>query len=346
MKNKIIVIDKSRLPTNKEKSMDILFDYFSDHEIEITESHTHYYLELNRSDFLYCENVENGLKGFGINKKDVIGYYIIAQQNFFCLLESWIPYGWSKFMSETQFIPDSLTIIHLDDHTDLMSPKISADNDRWKDMLTGEIVNFSEPESIKKAVQSGAITVGSMMTPLIHYIRNVDVFHLMQNAETVSRYIQKSTNPDTLICPEEKRMSINFTCKPDNKGVESNIYLKTSHFSEIIKSIRPKTDIFLHIDMDYFNNRFNGSTDWANHPLKHNPQLDKQKENMKIFCQNISKAGLTGRIKHVSIGISPSFYPSEYWKEGTAYLLNRFDSIGLKVATLEKKLKLNEANLL
>jgi len=185
-----------------------------------------------------------------------------------------------------------------------------------------------------------------MMTPLIHYIENADVFHLMQNVETVSRYIEKATHPDSLIGPEQKKMSINLTDTPKSKGVKNSIYLKTSHLSEIIKSIQPETDIFLHVDMDFFNNRFNGSTDWANSSLKHNPNIDKQKEVMRVFCQNIFEAGLTSRIKHVSIGISPSFYPAEYWKEGTACLLRGFDSIGLKVAALIKKLKLNKENVL
>jgi len=346
MQSKIITIDKKLLPSDEEKSMDVIFDYFPDHEIEITDTPTHYHLELNRSDFLYCENVENGLKCFGINKKEVRYFYLMGQRSFFCLLESWIPYGWSKFMAETQYFPDSLTIIHLDDHTDLMSPKISANHGGWKDMLTGETVNFSEPESIKMAIESGAITVGSMMTPLIHHIGKVDVFHLMQNVETVSRYFEKAKQPDRLIDPKQKIISINFTDKSNNKSVKNNIYLKTSYFSEIIKRIQPDTDIFLHIDMDYFNNRFNGSTDWANYPVKHNLSLDKQKMVMRVFCRNIFEAGLISRIKHVCIGISPSFYPSEYWKEGTACLLRELDSVGLKVADLTKELNLNEENVL
>lgn len=346
MQSKIIEIDKKRLPPDEESSMDVIFDYFPDHEIRISETPTHYHLELKRSNFLYCENVEKGLKALGINKEDVGSFYIEGQQSFFCLLESWIAYGWSKFMSETRYRPDNLTIIHLDDHTDLMSPQISVDNGRCIDMLTRNIVSFSDPESVKNAVQSGAITVGSMMTPLIHYIENVDVLHLMQQVESTSRYINKSTDPDTILDPRQKRISINFTDGPANKREKNNIYLKTPHFSEIIQNINPETDIFLHIDMDYFNNRFNGSTDWVNYPLKHNLSIDEQKEAMGVFCRKISKAGVISRIKHVSIGVSPSFYPSEYWKEGMTCLLRELNSVGLKVTDLINQLNLKEENVL
>lgn len=341
MQNRIIEIHKNQLPSNEEESMDVIFDYFSDHEIEIIDTPTHYRLELNRSDFLYCENVEKGLKDFGINKSAVRDFHVMGQKSFFCLLESWIPYGWSKFITKTQYLPDSLTVIHLDDHTDLMSPKISVTHNKWKDMLTGENISFSEPDSIKMAIESGAITVGSMMTPLIHHIGNVDVFHLMQNVDTVFQYLEKGKHSDTLIDPSQKRISINFIDTSYNKNIKSNIYLKTSHLSEIIKNIKPEAEIFLHIDMDYFNNRFNGSTDWANYPLKHNLSLNEQKMVMSNFCYNILDVGLVSRIKHISIGISPSFYPAEFWKEGTVFLLRELNSIGLEVADLIKQLNLN-----
>jgi hypothetical protein len=340
MQNKIIMVDKNLLPANEEIGMDVIFDYFPDHEIEITETPTHYHLELNRSDFLYCENVEKGLRDFGIDKNEVRYFHILGQKSFFCLLESWIPFGWSKFITETQYLPEKLSLIHLDDHTDLMSPKISITNNRWTDMLTRKSVSFSEPDSIRMAIESGAITVGSMMTPLIHHIRNVDVFHLMQNVDTVVQCLEKDKHPDTLIDPSQKRISINFLENSYNKSMKSNIYLKTSHLSEIIKNIKPEAEIFLHIDMDYFNNRYNGSTDWANYSLKYNLSLDEQKIVMRIFCQKILDAGLVSRIKHVSIGVSPSFYPAEFWKEGTIFLLSELDSIGLEVSDLMKQLNL------
>ncbi|EIW19583.1 MULTISPECIES: hypothetical protein [Pelosinus] len=341
MKSKIIEIDKNFLPVDEKVSMDIIFDYFSDQEIEIEETNAHYRLRITRSDFLYCENMENSLKGLGINKKKVKDFRIVEQNSIFCLLESWIPYGWSKFIAENSKLTDNLTIIHLDDHADLMSPRISVNNGKWKDMLTGDEVSFSEPESIKKAIQSGAITIGSMMTPLIHYIKNVNLFHFKQNVDSISRYIEKTTELDSLFCLGKKRLAVKLVTRPKNLRERNNTYLRTSRLSELIENIKPNTDIFLHIDMDFFNNRFNGSTDWRIFAAKNNLNMDKQKEIMDDLCRQIFEAGLGSRIKHVSIGISPSFYPCEYWKEGVSYLLCRLHSVGVKVGELMKKLKLN-----
>jgi hypothetical protein len=330
---KKISIDKKNLPSNKEVSMNIIFQHFSNHEIEITETPKHYYLVLTRSPFLYCENTIEGLDLLTLEEQDVLSYFLLGSNNIFSLLESWIPYGWSLFFLKENKAPRNLTIIHLDDHADLMSPHISVDvKGNWKDMFTGECISFSDSESIKKAIESGAITLGSIVTLLVHYVENVTVLHLKQNDKTILRYIKKDTEIDKLISPSgQKRMSVTLTKINPYLGNENNcLYLKTSNINRIIKNIPNDTDIFLHIDMDFFNNRFNGSNDWEQR-LNHNPDLEQQKMVIKSFCKAISRSNIVNRVIHVSIGVSPSFYPSEYWKDGVTYLLNELKKIELNI---------------
>ncbi len=330
-----IKVDKKNLPLNEEKRMDLIFNHFSDHEIEITETSSHYHLELKRSSFLYCENRIDKLKLFGIEEKDVIDFFIMNNNSIFCLLESWIPYGWSVFFNQQKTIFEALTIIHLDDHADLMPPKISIHKGEWKDMLTNEVVKFSDPKSIKKAIKSGAITLGSIMTILVHCVQNINILHLKQNSKPLVRYIKKSFQMDKLITPNQRRLSVDLTNFP--KGNEQkNKYLKTSSIDDIIQSIPAKTDIFLHIDMDFFNNRFNGSNDYKKEG-HHNPYLKTQKKLMNKFFNALSDTpNVINRIKHVSIGLSPSFYPAEYWEEGLKCLLKKLDSINLKTVNFSK----------
>jgi len=122
-----------------------------------------------------------------------------------------------------------------------------------------------------------------------------------------------------------------------------NMYLRTAEIREITESIKPETDIFLHVDMDYFNNRYNGSNEWRSHAVRHDQALDRQKEAIEKICHHLLVAGLVGRIKHVSIGISPSFYPAEFWQEGTSYLLKQLATLGLSVTDLMELIASNDS---
>lgn len=323
-----VSINKGNLPKDREAAINMIYYHFSNHKIDLTESSDYFHLELNRSTFMYCENTTKKLEIFGINEKDVLNYFILEPKGIFCLLESWIPLGWSYFFSITNKVPKNLTVIHLDDHSDLMAPQISVDDKgNWNDMFTGRKINFTAPESIKKAIESGAITLGSILTILVHYIENLNILHFKQNSETILRYIGKMTENEGLITTEQKRMSVATTRNPKQNAGK---YLRTSDIYKIIQNIPDEDEIFLHIDMDFFNNRFNGSSDWKQR-LKHDPNLEQQKKIIKSFCIAISKPKILNRIVHVSIGVSPSFYPSEYWKEGITYLLSELENIQLNM---------------
>lgn len=319
--------------------MDIIHGYFCNHDVvAVTETPTHYRVTLARCNFTYCENMGEGLQWLGINAEDVGLFHISGRNSFLCLLESWIPYAWSRFLAEAERLAEDLAIIHVDDHTDLMSPEISSDNGKWKDMFTGEAVWFSDPESVRKAVMSGAITLGSMMTPLIHHVDKADVYHMIQDVESALYGIRRTMNPDSLLDPEQQRIAVELNNTTGLEHSDGSIYLRTSRFSDVSKRIGPDADVFLHVDMDYFNNRFNGSTDWMDRSSKRDPSITSQKRTMRCFSQHLLESGLVGRIRHTSIGISPSFYPSEFWQEGIHCLLAEFDGIGLDVTDLIEQL--------
>lgn len=332
MQPRCIKVDKKVLPHDEHAALELLFDYFSDFVLDIEEAKDHYLLQLVRSSFAYCEDLSRGLNWLRLRHKDIADFHVVGGKSFLCLLESWIPYGWSSFMACSLHLPRGLTVIHLDDHTDLMSPKICTSGGNWTDLFTGDAVDFSAPESIRNAVESGAITLGSMLTPLIHYLDRVDIIHIKQNSQRTKRSIEKTTRPDSIIDPTKERLCINLLEEPVNTPKSAGTYLATPSLANALQEIRAEDDLFLHVDMDFFNNRYDGSTSWEGEPVRHDPDLLAQTSAIKEFCQCLCSADLIHRIAHVSIGLSPSFYPAEYWEDGVLCLLNEFEAMNLEVS--------------
>ena len=172
------------------------------------------------------------------------------------------------------------------------------------------------------------------MTPLLHHFDRVDVFHLTYGRSRASWSIDRTTIADDLIDPGRRRMAVDISSCLASVQRDASRYLRTPEIAEIADAIHPTMDIFLHIDMDYFNNRYNGSDEWKDHPARHDQPLELQKEEMTRISESLVGAGLVERIRHVSIGISPSFYPSEFWEEAMTFLLRGLVASGLPVSDL------------
>lgn len=324
-------IAKKNLPTelNDEQRINLIFDTFCNHEIQITEKLNSYILKLQRSPFLYCEDQQSIIDTFGLNEYDVMNYFAVNDDNIFCFLESWIPYGWSCYFSKKNTPSKKITVIHFDDHADLMSPQIGInENDEWLDLLTNKKIDFLYSDSVKSAIESGAITIGSILTILVYFCNSVKILHFKQKVDTIERKLTKCPETKSHLSTKYKIMAIKLIDK--NSYSENNSdYLRSSDINEIIENIPEDGEIFLHIDMDFLNNRFNGSTDYK-FDIIHDSKIEEQRFIIQSICKAISRADLLGRIVHISIGLSPSFYPSEFWRAGLNLLIAELENINLK----------------
>ena len=343
-----LLIDK-----NTVKNIEQIFDYFSNHEVTVKEVEFYYQIELKRTDFLYVEDTKDINKVLKIlnisSRNDILNYHIIGDNYIFSLLESWIPYGWSNFLIKlkadgNKMRKKTLVLLHIDDHSDLMPPIISINNGRWNDMITGKEINFFEPESVKEAIYSGAITLGSILTILLYSLPNIHVLHLKQRASSIKTYLEKVCKRD-LIFTKQKVMSFKSTKNKYNSinNEVNSFYLRTHKFSDIVSSLRMFSNayIFLHIDMDFFNNRFNGSSDWKNYSYSGTDlDISLQQQLMEEVFENLENADLIKNIQHISIGVSPGFYPLEYWEVGLSHLLSCMENVGLNISKLKNTLRL------
>lgn len=328
-----IRVYKEKLYGSKEEKIEQIIEYFNGFNIDYKELDNYFLIKLNRSDFTYCEDMSKGFKDLLITEKECNDYCIIEKNFCVCLSEAWIPYAWSK-LTNNKCKPKNLTIIHIDDHSDLMSPFIKKYNGNYIDMITNKVIDFSNPLSVLNSVKSGAITIGSILTPIVFDVDDIKILHLKQNAIKEYKNIIKTTIYDDFI-NNSKRISVNLD-HVQKIGFD-NIYLKTNNWDDIYLELDFNSDIIVHIDMDYFNNRYNGSTSWYEENNIHNPTFSKQKKYIIDVCKNIKKINEIKPIKFILIGISPSFYPAEYWKQGLLYLLKQLKESGLSVDDLIKK---------
>lgn len=328
--NKSILINKDRLPKKPQLAVDLLYEYFNGFDLECIEYALYYEVELSRNDYTYCEDISDGLLFLGINKSDILSYCVVSNIAALCLSENWLPYAYAVINSKKHINSDHLTIIHVDDHSDLMSPFIYSNNNSYYNLITKDCIDFNDALSVKRAVESGAITIGSMLTPIIYSTKKAEIFHIKHNQTNQRKSIVKSRTRDDIL-NTNNRIAINYA---DDYNKHRNKYILTSDWEYVIKNITANTDCLLHIDMDYFNNRFNASTSWEEDDERHDLSFLQQTILMDRLIASIEKLMGIVDIKCILIGISPSFYPVEYWKLGLEYLITGLKKIGLDVDNL------------
>src|SRR3546814_1831606 len=76
----------------------------------------------------------------------------------------------------------------------------------------------------------------------------------------------------------------------------------------------------LHIDMDYFCNRFDGDTDWRTRPHSLDANLDIILSKIDEMAAALRQTGIGRRIEDVVIAYSPGFFPAEFWGPADAQL--------------------------
>ena len=102
-------------------------------------------------------------------------------------------------------------ILHVDDHRDLASPRIFVEDGGFSDALTGKPVRLTEPRSVEDAILSGALGMGSFLTPFLYYFPRAEVRHLCQPPKargTTDSAIVQGAEADTLLQPGAQRPTI------------------------------------------------------------------------------------------------------------------------------------------
>lgn len=328
------------LPEDRAVRSQLLHEYFTEQYVSCELVDNGWSIDLHFPDFLeyYIDpHLMDGLAWWqsGLTASE-IPFAVREDQGFqLALNDSWTLLAWSRWLSDyvkQMGFPSEIVILHVDDHLDLMSPRVWDGEFGWSDAITKKNVDLLEPDSVNHAIRSGAIGIGSFIAPLIHSIQKVQIRHLCATSYSVIRQGLYSLNPifipDSLLNSSNKRLAIEQKlCQNLSPAIENkSTYSVAANMDEWLKDLPANIPILLHVDMDYFNNRFNGDSDWEIHANPYDPSLEEIVVLIDTMFNSLTQKRLLDKICNISVALSPRFFPAEFWEVSIArirYHLNK-----------------------
>lgn len=314
------------LPNDPKKRSGILEQYFTEHIASSELINDSWQIDLffpDFSDFYIDPHLIDGLLWWEKNflLSDIPLAFKTEKGFQLSLNDSWTLFSWSQWLADYVKkigVPSEVVILHIDDHDDLMSPRIINDGLVWKDLITGQELDLFKPDSIRCGIESGAIGIGSFIAPIIHKIPRVHVRHLCATGYSTTRKGLYSLQPtlfhDDLIAPEKKRLAVKLVPCAGQVSPHANTYRVTANVDEWLQDLPNGVPILLHIDMDYFNNRFNGDSDWELYKNSHDPSGEELLLSIDSVFHALAQQEVIGNICDVAIALSPRFFPAEFWQ--------------------------------
>lgn len=325
----MIFLPLNALPQDKTARSELLHEYFVGQYVTSTLTNDVWAIDLHFPDFFdyYIDpRLIEGLDWWQSELKiSEIPFAVKQDQGFqLSLNDSWTLLAWSQWLSKVYAdegqLPSEIIILHVDDHDDLMSPRVWSEASKWHDAITRESVDLLKPESISHAIRSGAIGIGSFIVPLLHLIQKVEIRHLCATNYSVIRQgyysLIPTLAPDHLLNPDSKRLAVELQtcCEVTLRENIKSTYRVTADLDEWLKDLKANIPILLHIDMDYFNNRFNGDSDWETHASRHDPPYEEVVTLIDGMFAALYQSGVMNRICNIAVALSPAFFPVEFWE--------------------------------
>jgi RimJ/RimL family protein N-acetyltransferase len=219
-----------------------------------------------------------------------------------------------------------VVVLHADDHEDLMSPLLAVRHTALVDLISGKPVYVDRPATVDAALRSGAISMGSFIVPMLSAGHEVHIRHLRYPASRQPvpgcYRLVLAHEPDVLFAPGEPR-SIALIVEPDaclhSDQVIVGSYTLTEKLDDWLDEVPEDALLLLHVDCDYFNNRYDGDSDWRSHSRIRDPPEGHVQRRVEKLCEVLRS--LANRPDDVTIALSPAFFPAEYWQATVETLL-------------------------
>lgn len=328
MEDSKIIVGRHLLPEESESRINLLKDYFCELIAKADPTIDGWHLTFNRpstQDYYIDPFLGDGLRWWSETFGDVeikdIPFVFQNMPGFqLSFQDSWTIYSWSQYLaglSESRHLSQMFTVLHLDDHDDFMTPRLFfGDNGHFIDGITKKGVDLQDPETVKSAVESGAIGIGSFLSPLLQFLPRVQVRHLCSTEYLLQRPGKHSISiemvKDTLLDPDLLRPAIKYF-EINGKHMNLNRTYSVTDDLDIWLENLPAGPIFVHFDMDYFNNRYNGDSDWIYNGPKYDPSKEKVLERIDAVFEAFDRFNLADRIVNIAVALSPGFFPADLW---------------------------------
>ncbi len=326
-------INAKNLPKKEDDLLQFLVDYFPGKDIRIVEQDDNYIdVSLSNhgsSDYYIDPNILEGLQWWdqSILIEEIPNQFRNLVKYQLSLNDNWTIYSWSLWLEQRFLendIPNEIIILHIDDHTDCMSPLLFKEGNVFINPFNNEEVNLFNPTTVKQAIENGVISIGSFMTLFMHSMPRIQFRHLMPKHRLSNAHVSGKVNreflSDNTIPPYQERPLLSFS---PSGGIKSNVeYSVFTEIDDFLKDISDTAAILLHVDMDYFNNRFDGDSDWRSHAFNHDPSAELVYKNIEQVFSAIEKSNIAKRIENYTVALSPGFFPAEFWNESIS-IINR-----------------------
>ena len=325
-----ILVSRDQLPEEESDRNAFLKKYFCELAVTADEVPGGWSLSLGRptrEDFYIDPELANGLEWWSNNygKVDVasIPFAVHIRPGLqLSLNDSWTIYSWSRWLQEPAALGTGhnvITLLHLDDHDDLMPPRVLIAEEAWLDPISRRAVDLRKPESVESAVKSGAIGIGSFMAPMLHYLSSVNIRHLCSTEYAKERQgpyvIRPVTIFDDLLAPGSARPALKLKRIEEASDANSqggHPYTVTDDLRSWLTNL-PEGPVIVHIDMDYFNNRFNGDSDWVDYGPKYDPPMQDVLNRIDQVFESFETEGIAERVADFAVALSPGFFPADLW---------------------------------
>jgi len=339
----IVRVPIESLPDDDLQRCSTLDEYFRDllPTASLANNHWEILLERPSDAIIYIDpNLSTGLEWWGgLQVSRVFSAFKRCRGFFLSLHDCWSLLSWSEWMQRTiqrnGQAPGNVTILHVDDHTDLMSPLLVSSGKHLEDMITSDIVRLSEPESVSHAVQSGAIGVGSFIAPFLHEFERATFLHLVKptrrHPKDVASSLYATHTLDTLLRPQGCRpaLGIEESIPSERGGRKLGQYIKATRLASLLEH-HDGGPILLHIDMDFCNNRFDGDSDWQRKDGRHDPPTEDVLASIAELFESLASSPASSDVEDITIALSPGFFPAELWKPSIESVERNLDPFGLQ----------------
>lgn len=298
-----------------------LRDYFCDKDAQATCIDERWALSLSWSDdpYRYVDpRLDEGLAWWAadIQYQDMAKARKRRGRVLLALNDTWTLQSWSEWLARTPQHED-IVVLHVDDHKDLDAPRFFNRPDGWFDPISCRLVDLHVPHSVTDAIMSGALGMGSFLTPFLHRHPDTEVRHLCQGPKctrTTDSQIILGSVADTLLDPSALRPAVSLIA--DGQGTGHGRYRFTHDLDLWLEGLsKSRAPILLHVDMDYFCNRYDGDSDHIDHPGPLNDTLPQILSRIDVLTKALHRHGLAERLVDIVIAFSPGFFPAEFWAE-------------------------------
>jgi hypothetical protein len=330
------IVPLRALPADESERRVVLREYFHEWAAEAIPSAGGWRLDVRapeRADWYVDPHLARGLDWWGGAAIGDIPYAHRCDPAFtIALNDHWTLLSWSRRLAQVAPAPTKVVVLHVDDHDDLMSPRVLRRGSTLIDGMTGIPIEISQPASIDAALRSGAIGIGSFIAPLIHSVPTVAIRHLCATRYSYERRgphrLVRSLDHDGVLARTDPRIAVRVEPGlPDpDEPTHAGSYDVTNDPEEWLFRL-PDGVTLLHIDMDYFNNRYNGDSDWASQTVRHDPPLTDVLTQIEAVVTAIGPVWAERSLVDVSVALSPGFFPADLWKAAMDHLGARLLSI-------------------